>query len=88
MGIEVHGRAGRHPWGYVKPTEAAWELLEETVGRVVGDMLTPASEAYRARGWAPCPSPPQGPGPRLPAARGQGLGEHGEPDRAEGRHPR
>lgn len=29
---ELEGRAGRHRWGYVEPTEAAWELLEETVG--------------------------------------------------------
>lgn len=29
---ELVGRAGRHRWGYVEPTEAAWELLEERVG--------------------------------------------------------
>jgi len=29
---ELSGRAGRQRWGYVEPTEAAWELLEETVG--------------------------------------------------------
>lgn len=29
---ELHGRAGRQRWGYVEPTEAAWELLEETAG--------------------------------------------------------
>jgi hypothetical protein len=27
---ELNGRAGRQRWGYVEPTEAAWELLEET----------------------------------------------------------
>ena len=29
---ELNGRAGRQRWGYVEPTEAAWELLEETAG--------------------------------------------------------
>jgi hypothetical protein len=29
---ELSGRAGRQRWGYVEPTEVAWELLEETVG--------------------------------------------------------
>jgi hypothetical protein len=29
---ELSGRAGRQRWGYVEPAEAAWELLEETVG--------------------------------------------------------
>jgi hypothetical protein len=29
---EPEGRAGRHRWGYMEPTEAARELLEETVG--------------------------------------------------------
>lgn len=28
---ELHGRAGRQRWGYVEPTEAAWELLRESV---------------------------------------------------------
>ena len=23
---DLHGRAGRHEWGYVEPTEAAWEI--------------------------------------------------------------
>ncbi|HKZ20353.1 MAG TPA: hypothetical protein VJQ57_09600 [Acidimicrobiia bacterium] len=32
LGIEdLHGRAGRHEWGYVEPTEAAWEILEEAI---------------------------------------------------------
>ncbi len=29
---ELNGRAGRQRWGYVDPSEAAWELLGETVG--------------------------------------------------------
>ena len=34
----LHGRAGSQPWGYVEPSEAAWELLEEPVGNVIVDM--------------------------------------------------
>ena len=29
---ELNGRAGRQRWGYVEPTEAAWQLLEEAAG--------------------------------------------------------
>jgi len=35
---ELHGRAGRQRWGYVEPTEAAWELLEETAGSYERDV--------------------------------------------------
>lgn len=35
---DLNGRAGRHEWGYVEPTEAAWEILEETVEPFVADM--------------------------------------------------
>jgi hypothetical protein len=39
IGIDaVNGRAGRTSWGYVDPTEAAWELLEEAVEDVISDM--------------------------------------------------
>ncbi len=39
LGIDsLHGRTGKQPWGYVKPTEAAWELLEEAVGDFLADM--------------------------------------------------
>ena len=34
----LNGRAGSHSWGYVEPTEAAWELLDEAVEEVVADM--------------------------------------------------
>ncbi len=27
----LNARAGSHEWGYVEPSEAAWEILEETV---------------------------------------------------------
>jgi hypothetical protein len=35
---DLNGRAGRHSWGYTEPTEAAWELLEESVEPFVQDM--------------------------------------------------
>jgi hypothetical protein len=35
---DLNGRAGQHEWGYVEPTEAAWEILEETVKPFVEDM--------------------------------------------------
>lgn len=35
---DMNGRAGKHSWGYVEPTEAAWELLEEAVEPYVEDM--------------------------------------------------
>ena len=35
---DLNPRAGRHSWGYVEPTEAAWELLEEAVAEFVDDM--------------------------------------------------
>jgi hypothetical protein len=34
----LNDRAGSHSWGYVEPTEAAWELLEEAVQDVIADM--------------------------------------------------
>ena len=39
IGIDsVNARAGRTSWGYVDPTEAAWELLEEALEDVISDM--------------------------------------------------
>ncbi len=35
---DLNSRAGRHSWGYVEPTEAAWELLDEAVEPFVGEM--------------------------------------------------
>ena len=34
----LRGRAGKQSWGYVEPTEAAWELLQEAVEDVIADM--------------------------------------------------
>jgi len=35
---DLNARAGRHEWGYVEPTEAAWEILEETLEPFREDM--------------------------------------------------
>jgi hypothetical protein len=34
----LNARAGRHEWGYVEPTEAAWEILEEALEPFREDM--------------------------------------------------
>lgn len=34
----LNARAGRHEWGYVEPSEAAWEILEETVEPFLDEM--------------------------------------------------
>ena len=34
----LNARAGPHEWGYVEPSEAAWEILEETVEPFLDDM--------------------------------------------------
>lgn len=39
LGVDrLWGRSGRKPWGYVEPSEAAWELLEQSVESVQNDM--------------------------------------------------
>jgi hypothetical protein len=35
---DLNARAGGHKWGSVEPSEAAWEILEETVEPVLDDM--------------------------------------------------
>ncbi len=35
---DLRGRSGSHAWGYVEPTEAAWEILEEAVAPFLEDM--------------------------------------------------
>jgi len=39
VGLEVLGkRAGKQPWGYVEPGEAAWEVLEESIEGIQKEM--------------------------------------------------
>jgi hypothetical protein len=35
---DLNARAGNHEWGYVEPSEAAWEILEETVQPFLDEM--------------------------------------------------
>jgi len=35
---DLNRRAGRHEWGYVEPTEAAWEVLEESMQPFIADI--------------------------------------------------
>ena len=35
---DLNARAGRHAWGYVGPTEAAWEILEKAVEPFVAEL--------------------------------------------------
>jgi len=35
---ELGGRAGKQSWGYVEPSEAAWELLEGSLEEIRADM--------------------------------------------------
>lgn len=35
---DLHGRAGKHSWGYVEPAQAAQDLLEEAVAGHLDDM--------------------------------------------------
>lgn len=35
---DLNGRAGKHSWGYVEPSEAAGELLDEALEPFIGDM--------------------------------------------------
>jgi len=35
---DLNARAGAHEWGYVEPSEAAWEILEEAVEPFIADI--------------------------------------------------
>jgi len=35
---DLNARAGNHEWGYVEPSEAAWEILEQTVQPFLDEM--------------------------------------------------
>lgn len=50
----LHGRAGRHAWGYVEPTDAAWEILEEAVKPFVANMKRRAEMGLDAEALEIC----------------------------------
>jgi hypothetical protein len=55
LGIEDLGtRAGRHSWGYVEPTEAAWELLGEALDPVLDEMKRHIELGFEDAATATC----------------------------------
>jgi hypothetical protein len=51
---DLNSRAGRHSWGYVEPTEAAWELLEEAVDPFIEEMKRQIDLGFEAAATATC----------------------------------
>ena len=51
---DLNARAGSHEWGYVEPSEAAWEILEETVEPVLDDMKRPIELGLEAEALEIC----------------------------------
>ena len=55
LGIDsFHGRTGKQACGYVEPTEAAWELLGESIEDVLADMKRRASLGLHEAAEAIC----------------------------------
>jgi hypothetical protein len=48
------GRTGRTPWGYVEPTEAAWEILGETVAPFIDDAVRLAALGHEDAAMTAC----------------------------------
>ena len=51
---ELNARAGRKSWGYVEPTEAAWEILEEAVEPYFEEMKRQIALGFEAAAEATC----------------------------------
>jgi hypothetical protein len=51
---ELTGRAGRQSWGYVEPTEAAWEILQEHVDPFLADVSRLIDVGAREAAVATC----------------------------------
>ncbi|HME72569.1 MAG TPA: hypothetical protein VKM54_22295 [Myxococcota bacterium] len=51
---ELETRAGSKTWGYVEPTEAAWELLEEAVHPFLEEMKRDIALGFEAAAAAMC----------------------------------
>ena len=50
----LNDRAGSHSWGYVEPSEAAWELLEESLEDLLVNMKRQAELGLAAGAEAIC----------------------------------
>jgi hypothetical protein len=51
---ELNSRAGRQEWGYVEPTEAAWEILAEAIEPFLDDMKRHINLGFEAAALATC----------------------------------
>jgi len=51
---DLHGRAGRKAYGYVEPTEAAWEMLEEEMTPFLEDIRRRAEGGQNSAALATC----------------------------------
>ena len=51
---DLNSRAGRHSWGYVEPTEAAWELLEEAIDPFIEEMKRHIDLGFEAAATGMC----------------------------------
>jgi hypothetical protein len=51
---ELDGRAGRKSWGYVDPSEAAWEILEEALDPFVEQMKRHVDLGFEAAATSTC----------------------------------
>jgi hypothetical protein len=51
---QLNTRAGRTRWGYVEPTDAAWELLGETIEPFLAQMTRHIELAFEAAAIAQC----------------------------------
>lgn len=50
----LNGRAGKNSWGYVEPTDAAWELLEEALAPMEREMLRRIELGFEAAAVGIC----------------------------------
>lgn len=51
---DLNTRAGRHSWGYVEPSEAAWELLEEALEPFLAEMKRHIELGFAPAATATC----------------------------------
>lgn len=51
---DFQGHAGRHSWGYVEPSQAAWDLLGESVEPFIDDMKRLVGLGHQAAAVASC----------------------------------
>ncbi|MGH7265533.1 MAG: hypothetical protein ACREMB_11870 [Candidatus Rokuibacteriota bacterium] len=65
---DLNARAGRKRWGYVEPTDAAWERLEEAVGPYLDEMRRRSELGLEAAAVTACQGIVSGLHRRCPSA--------------------